>query len=76
MSSATRFLTEIIVVGLMTTIVGLLISYALMGKERDNFKHWTSVMVGYFATGCLVHMICELTQINKWYCTNGNACLP
>lgn len=75
MSSVTKFLIEIVIVGLMTTIIGLLVSYALMGKERDNFKHWKTVMLGYFATGCLVHLGCELSQINKWYCKHGNACL-
>lgn len=25
-------------------------------------------------TGMLVHIICEFTGINKWYCRNGFAC--
>ena len=29
---------------------------------------------GAFLLGFLLHLICELTGINNWYCRNGNAC--
>tara|TARA_B100001094_G_C18184044_1_gene802633 strand:- start:142 stop:501 length:360 start_codon:yes stop_codon:yes gene_type:complete len=29
---------------------------------------------GAFLLGFILHIICELTGVNKWYCRNGNAC--
>jgi hypothetical protein len=69
-----QFLTEIFFVGILTTIIGLIISYIMMGQKSKGFKHWDQVGLSYFITGALIHMICEFTKINKWYCSNGNAC--
>ena len=69
-----KLLIEILVVGILTTIIGLIISYIMMGESSKNFKHWTRVGLSYFITGALIHIICEFTNINKWYCKNGNAC--
>ena len=27
-----------------------------------------------FLAGFLVHILCEFSGINRWYCTHGNAC--
>ena len=67
---------EIFVVGILTMIIGLIVSHIMMGKDARNFKHWHQVAASYFITGVLIHMICEATGINKWYCTNGHACQP
>ena len=69
-----QFLTEILFVGILTTIIGLIISYIMMGQKSKEFKHWDQVGLSYFITGALIHIICEYTKINKWYCRNGNAC--
>ena len=45
-----------------------------MGEKSNEFKHWNEVGLSYFITGALIHIICEFTKINKWYCSNGHAC--
>jgi uncharacterized integral membrane protein len=65
---------EILIVGILTAIVGLIISYIMMGEKSNEFKHWNQVGLSYFITGALIHIICEFTKINKWYCSNGHAC--
>jgi hypothetical protein len=71
-----QLLKEIIAVGFLTLLIGLIVSRVMMGKEAEHFKHWPQVAASYFITGALIHIICEATGINKWYCTNGHACQP
>jgi len=33
-----------------------------------------SVILNLFITGFVIHIICEISGINKYYCKNGNAC--
>lgn len=70
-----QLLIEIFVVGIMTMIVGTLLSYIFMGKERDNFKQWNVIYLTMFLTGAIIHIVCEISGINKYYCKNGYACL-
>lgn len=74
-SSYVHVLTEMVVVGLMTAFIGSVISYLFMGKEAKEFKHWKSVWGSLFVTGVLIHFLCEVLGINKWYCKNGRACV-
>lgn len=72
-----KLIVEALVVGLITGIVGLIISTAFMLPSKDfslNYHFWTQVLVSFFLTGFLIHLICEATGINKWYCKHGNAC--
>lgn len=69
-----NFIGELIIVGLMTMIVGLILSYIFMGKERDNFKYWKLIALIMFLVGVIIHILCEITGINKLYCKYGNAC--
>ncbi len=72
-------LIEALVVGLMVTLIGLVISYISMyvksPEKTKDFEHWWSVAVSFWISGMLVHFICEFTGMNKWYCKNGNACV-
>ena len=70
---------EIFVVGLITAIIGLICSTLLMYLFVEDFSlgeyhFWWQVMLSYFITGCVVHIICQVTGINEWYCRNGAAC--
>jgi O-antigen/teichoic acid export membrane protein len=74
-----NFVYEILAVGVSTAIIGFIISTMLMYvfvKDFSNKKYnfWWQVMLSYFITGCLVHILCQVTGVNKWYCKNGVAC--
>ena len=69
---------ESMAVGVITVLIGLLFSYSTMryvnADATKKFNHWNSVMVSLFITGVAIHLTCEFTGINKWYCANGAAC--
>lgn len=69
---------EILFVGMLTMIIGLIISYITMyiGSpiQTKQFDHWGSVAFSFVVTGMLIHIICEYTGINKYYCVHGVAC--
>ena len=69
-----KFSVEVLVVGIMTVIIGLIISYITMGEKAKKFNHWERVALSFFLTGLIIHLLCELTGLNKWYCKNGQAC--
>ena len=72
------FIIEIFFVGIMTMVLGLIISYISMyvksPEKTREFEHWWSVAISFALTGMLVHIICEVSGINKYYCQNGVAC--
>jgi hypothetical protein len=57
-------LFEALIVGIATLLLGLFMNSVF----KDNLA-----MV-LFSTGILIHLLCEMSGVNKWYCTNGNAC--
>lgn len=71
------FLFELIFIGTITSIIGYIISYITMKINNPDvkFKHWNSLILTFFITGILIHLICENLGINKYYCSYGNACL-
>jgi O-antigen/teichoic acid export membrane protein len=74
-----NFLYEILAVGVATAIIGFVISTLLMyvfvkDFSTKKYHFWWQVILSYFITGCLVHVLCQITGINKWYCKNGVAC--
>lgn len=74
-----QLLLEILSVGALTAIIGFICSTSLMYAFSDNFSikkyhFWWQVLLSYFLTGCLIHFICQVTGINRWYCENGVAC--
>ena len=73
-------LTEAIVVGIMTILVGyiagFIMSYGM--PIQQECKNWNKNYVmekSLFLTGFLIHIICQVSGINHWYCRNGVACL-
>lgn len=73
-----RLLIEAIVVGVLVAIIGLFISYIVMvfnDADAAHFDHWGSVGLSFAISGFLVHLLCEYTGLNGWYCKHGNACL-
>jgi uncharacterized membrane protein len=73
-----KLLIEAIVVGIMTSILGTIMSYIFMVIEEKKlyvkFDFWMYVVLSNFFTGVLIHYICEYTGLNKYYCKHGNAC--
>lgn len=74
-----EFLKEVLLVGFATGVVGLLVSTLFMFIFARKFSlkkyhFWWQVALSYFITGCLIHILCESTGVNKWYCKNGAAC--
>lgn len=67
-------LIEAFMVGLLTVLIGYVGLYVLSNiiKLTDN-KDYIFIKSLFF-TGFLVHIICQYSGINKWYCTNGYAC--
>ena len=74
-----KLLYEITFVGIMTVVVGLAVTW-VVGLIREHplkpphAKEWAYCALVFFITGVLIHIICEYTNINKWYCKHGNAC--
>ena len=76
-----QILKEAVVVGIATIAVGTIVGF-IVGKYfsvdlPEECKKWykNHVMeICLFFTGFFLHILCEYTGINKWYCTNGNAC--
>lgn len=74
-----HYLVEALIVGIATAIVGFIISTLFMYiRDRsfrlENYKFWPYVLLSYFLTGVVIHIMFEMFGGNKWYCTNGFAC--
>lgn len=79
--SSSRLAIEASAVGVITGIVGLIvlfISYKLVGETNlfgKDRKELYVIIGSLIVTGMLIHLMCEYSGINHWYCTNGNACI-
>jgi len=65
---------EAFIVGILNIIVGFIVSYISMGNSAKDFQHWNQLLLTFFISGVLIHLLCEVTGINKRYCKSGNAC--
>lgn len=69
---------EALIVGLVTAVVGFIISTLFMLTSKDfswkKYHFWPQVVLSYFITGFLMHIGFEFAGANKWYCHHGNAC--
>ena len=66
-----QIISEIVSVGLMTSLIGTLMCY----NADLGITDWRKLSICLFFLGAIIHILCELSGINKWYCTNGNACI-
>jgi len=75
-----RLIVEAIAVGIITVVVGYVITWILSNfdKNASNLnKEWNKhhiMEIALFLTGMSIHLLCEFTGINSWYCENGIAC--
>jgi hypothetical protein len=60
----TQILIEAVFVGIMTIILGLLLRLVIFNNQ----------ILFLFLLGFLIHILCEITGVNVWYCKNGSAC--
>ncbi len=67
-----------IVVGFMTLLTGSFIGFIVSKIARVELptecKDWNKYYVmeiSLFITGCLIHLLCEVSGVNNWYCKNG-----
>lgn len=55
---------EAFIVGIISTI---LFNILLIFEIKN-------ISLQLFYTGIITHIFCEFTNLNKYYCTHGNAC--
>lgn len=74
----TNLFIEALTVGIATAIIGFIISTLFMLPSKNfsfkKYHFWPQVILAFFITGILIHLLCEVSGINKWYCKNGVAC--
>ena len=77
-------LIEGVVVGLVTSIIGISLGYLVftiyplsqgLHKEYMLYNKNFILEILLFLTGFLAHISFELIGANKWYCKNGLACI-
>jgi len=66
-------LTEALVVGVVTAIVGFVISTVMMFLTQKSFSlrsytFWPQVALAMFMTGALIHVLLEVTGVNRKWC--------
>jgi len=66
-------LTEAAAIGVLTVVLGYLVVFC-MDKLRLPLSKEYSMAVGFFVLGATIHLFCEFTGVNRWYCKNGHAC--
>ena len=75
-----RLIIEAGAVGIITVVVGYIITWGLshFNSEAKNVnKEWNKnhiMELALFLTGVSIHLLCEISGINSWYCENGLAC--
>lgn len=63
-------LLEALIVGIIFAVLLLIASAVVVPDTIDK-----QIKCG-FVVGVMGHLIFEAIGANKWYCTNGHACMP
>jgi len=66
-------LMEAAAVGVLTVILGIIV-VSVMNLMKLKLAREVSMGIALFIIGGLIHLFCEVTGVNKWYCKNGHAC--
>ncbi len=66
-------LTEAGAIGVLTVVLGYLIIF-LMDALKYKMGRNLPMYVVLFVLGATIHLFCEFTGVNRWYCKNGHAC--
>lgn len=62
-------------VGLLVVIIGFLLHWISLKVYGAHNLNDITVFLGHlFIIGVIVHLVCEYSGINRWYCKNGLAC--
>ena len=76
-----KLLIEALIVGIATVIIGNIVGFVIGRFFSTNLpaicKTWNKnhiMEISLFFTGFILHILCEYSGINKWYCKNGVAC--
>ena len=74
-----KLIIEAAVVGILVVIMGTLVSNIItqLGSGKQSSKDWNKnhiMELVLFLTGVCIHLLCEVSGINSWYCENGLAC--
>jgi hypothetical protein len=77
-----KLIVEAFTVGIILLIVSIPVMGSLhimypedyAGCEHLPSKSKNKYYVSTVIIGILVHLLCEFSGLNKWYCKNGNAC--
>lgn len=74
-----KFMIEAFIVGISSLIMCLFLHYILgyhaqHANSSTMKKEMVQLAVLSFLTGVFVHVFYEVTNMNGWYCKNGNAC--
>jgi hypothetical protein len=65
-------LKEALAVGFISVLIGYPLSFLLRLHSRE-YSHLRLICF-LFSFGFLIHLLCEYTGINQYYCKEGNAC--
>lgn len=77
-----NLIIEAIVVGIMTVIFGNITGILIgpffkvdLPSVCSTWNKFYTMEITLFFTGVFIHLFCEFSGINKWYCKNGFACM-
>ena len=67
-------LFEALIVGIALTIVGMVLHKGTAHFYKHDMNDSNILAIHFFIAGALIHLLCEYSGVNKWYCSNGFAC--
>jgi hypothetical protein len=82
MTFSVRLIQEAVVVGITIALIGTLVSWVLSKVTKthlppvcDDWNKNFIMEITLFFVGFIAHIGFEVVGANKWYCSNGNACI-